>query len=211
MALTYEDLIGPTKPVPVDAKDYFNDLAKEVTLQKVLVQITRQNQELKKEYQNSQKNNKSDDARFKEIEKAANDLVKKFSSIQNDDKKSDAVFQKGINNLATILQKALPNKGKNLLGNIPSQEASVLVTPDKASTVAYGNEFTSALKQATSAAVGTFLSGILGGADAYRLLTKGMIDEQYEYASEMNKIAFRTRGITDASRDLQSSFRATSD
>jgi phage-related protein len=214
-SITAEDLLQPVKNTV--AADMFSPLAKEVTLQSAVSQLEKMNLALKNQAKDS------DDLR-QELEdetKEALDFYKEISSLLEDmekdsgkkDKSTTARIDKAIKSLAKKSEytSAKASDPTRKVGEMKG--AGVVVTPElrTSSAVEYGNELTDAIKRATQSMVGTVLSGVLGGTDAYRIITKGMIEEQYDFASEMNKIAFRTEGITDSTRDMQKAFRTTGD
>lgn len=217
MAITSEDLLQPVKNTV--SPDIFLQLAKETTLKSAVSELIKINNNLKKQAKESTQLKKE----MEEEAAEAMTFYKEVNSLLEEMKKSDVkgmkLDDKRMKDLTGHINKVV-NKSKiggisgvndnsRKVGIMKNASMEVNAKLSKTSVPEIGDELTDAVKKATQALIGTTLSGALGGTSAYKLLTKGMIEDQYEFASEMNKIAFRSKGITDDSRNMQKAFRET--
>lgn len=202
MDITADDLLQPTNNQVTPG-----DLAQEDTLKVINSELVKMNKKLEKDAEFSEDLKKELEQELKETTTALNQVVKLLREIKKINVKSSKTSS-GASFAEKATEAIKPAKSKPRVADMPGG-VSYLYKESKIKEM--GTERFDAIKKATQAAVGSALSGVLGGTTGYRLLTKGMLADQYEFASEMNKIAFRTQGITDSSYELQKSFRATKD
>ena len=208
MDITPEDILQPTKNTVTPS-----DLAKDDTLKAIVSELIKMNKKLEEEAKFSSSLKKELEEEFEEATNALNNAVKVLKDIKKNNIKSNKNNYENISFASKASKETKPIRRTQYDGrriaNMPIKGAKRSVSEPEIKFI--GNERNDAIKKAVQSTINSTLSKILGGTSAYGLLTKGMIADQYDYASEMNKIAFRTEGITDASYDLQKSFRATKD
>ena len=100
-------------------------------------------------------------------------------------------------------------KGRN---NVENSTVKIKTIGDgKADGTAYGHEFAHSVESALQMTLGNVVTGFIGGASAYQLIAKDMIEQEYEFAMGMNQIAYQTKSIANDAPGMQKAFKETSD
>ncbi len=70
----------------------------------------------------------------------------------------------------------------------------------------FGHGARKSLEEVVENTLNSVLTGFLGGANAFQILTQGLVEQEYEFANGMNAILYRTKGITKDVRVLRNEF-----
>jgi len=225
--LTAESMLKDTTPLGSDA---IAGLAKQDTLSEIAKLLNQIDITLKAQ-------GKSTDGIKKELESEADDAQSVWDNILNEVKDFKKEIESGkskgkstrnsrredktigvLDKLAKALNTKTPTNapgggGIRGGGSISSAMRSIspVIPNGKGAGAIYGVEFSSAVAKAVESTMGSVMIAMWGGASAYKVLSKGMIQDEYEYLTAMNQIAYQTQAITGESYNMQKSFRKTED